>query len=697
MRAFASFVVRRSRAIVAIWVLIALAAAIPAGQLTERIGNGGYEVPGSQSQRVDTLNAENFPRTNGQSLAAVITSSSPAHAELQRRARNLQKKLNDFEDVKFQGRPYASHSGEMIVVPFILSGSIADAQKAVVPLRTFVREVAGPDATVVGRAAVWEETTAISKEDLARAERISVPISLVILAAAFLSVVAALIPIGLAIVSIVVVFAALGLLSHAIDMSVYVTNTAQLLGLGLAIDYSLFIVSRYREQRGKGASSDEAIIDALTTTGRAVLVSGLTIALGLSSLAVLGVGVFGSMALGASAAAAVAALGALTLVPAILRLLGNRIDSLTITPAMRAAKRGHLWHALGELILRRRWIVLTSSFLILFLCAVPILGTKLIVAGTDGLLPESNQLRLTSDAIASEFGPGALEPIEIMSRPRYANRIRTAVLRDPGVADVPLPKVSKDGWSRIMVLPSVKGGSEAGDEAIRRIRQRVDGLAPSGEAYVGGGPSLGVDLVDRVEERLPLMILVACALAFILLLVALRSIVVPLKAVATNLLSVAATLGLVTLIFQNIGGADGLAWYVPPFLFAIVFGLSMDYEVFLLSRVREEYDSGLSNDNAVVSALRQSGRPITLAAVVIMVVFLSSADTNLESFRQLGVGMAIAVFLDATLVRCALVPAALAVLGDRNWWLPAFMERRIPGRPSPASQSPAPAPASSVD
>lgn len=695
MKALASFVVRHPRAIIAIWVLAALAAAIPAGQLTKRIGNGGYNVPGSQSQRVDELNADNFPKADGQPLAAVITTAAPARVELQRRARHLQLRLSENDDVKSQGHTYASRSGEMIVVPFVLSGTLADAQKAVVSLRSWVRTVAGPHATVVGQAAVWEETTAISKEDLARAERISVPLSLIILVAAFLSVVAALIPIGLAIVSIVVVFAALGLLSNVVDMSVYVTNTAQLLGLGLAIDYSLFIVSRYREQRGRGADTDEAIIDALTTTGRAVLVSGLTIALGLSSLAVLGVGVFGSMALGASAAAALAALGALTLVPAVLRLLGSRIDAFAIRPAMRAAQRGRLWHALGNLILRRRWIVLTSSILVLVLCAAPVFGTKLMFAGTDGLLPGSNQLRRTSDAITQEFGQGALEPIEIMSRPRYAKRIRTAVLREPGVADVLPPKVGEEGWARLTVLPSVKSGSEAGDEAIRRIRERVDGLTPGGKVYVGGEPSLGVDLIERVETRLPLMILVACSLAFVLLLIALRSIVVPLKAVITNLLSVAATLGLVTLIFQNLGGADGLAWYVPPFLFAIVFGLSMDYEVFLLSRVREEYDSGLSNDAAVTSALRQSGRPITLAALVIMVVFLSSADTSLESFRQLGVGMSIAVFLDATLVRCALVPAALAVLGDRNWWLPGFLERRMPARHS--SRPSAPVAASSVD
>ncbi len=677
MRALGSFAVRHPRWVIAAWVIAAIAAAIPAGELTKHIGNGGYEVPGSQSQQVDRLRTTKFPGGDGQPLAAVFTSPRPAPLRLRAQARRLALRLERNPEVEAVGRPAISPNRTTLVLPFSLPGSLADAQKDVVGLRDWVHSVAGEDVTVVGQAAVWEETTAISKRDLAGAERISLPLSLIILVAAFLSLVAALVPIGLAIVSLVVTFAALGLLSQVVDMSVYVTNTAQLLGLGLAIDYSLFMVSRYRERRGEGLDTSEAIVGTVDTTGRAVLVSGVTIALGLSSLAVLGVGVFGSMALGASTAAALAALGALTLVPAVLQVLGPRIDRLAIRPAMRAAQRGRLWSALGDLVLRRRWPILVGSILVLLLCAVPVLGTKLVFAGTDGLLPASNQLRQTSDAVTREFGGAVLEPIEVMARPGDARRVAAVAGHDPGVSKVLPPQAGGGGWVRIEALPAPGSGSEAGSATVRRIRAEMARVAPRSRVYVGGQPALGVDLIERVKSRFPLMIAIACGLAFLLLLFALRSVVVPLKAVATNLLSVAATLGLVTLIFQDIGGAEGLAWFVPPFLFAIVFGLSMDYEVFLLSRVREEYDSGVGNDAAVTNALRQSGRPITLAALVIMLVFLSSAGTSLESFRQLGVGMAIAVLLDATLVRCALVPAALAVLGDRNWWLPSSLARRL--------------------
>jgi putative drug exporter of the RND superfamily len=681
MRAIGSFAVRHPRWIVAAWAIAAIAALLPAGELTKHVGNGGYGVPGSQSRQVDQLRGSRFPASDGQPLAAVISRPSAAPAELRIEVRRLARKLERNSEIESVGRPFLGPKKKMIVLPFYLPGSLADAQKAVVPLRDWIHAEAGNEVTVVGQAAVWEETTAISKRDLARAERISVPLSLLILIAAFLSLVAALIPIGLAIVALVVTFAALGLLSQVVDMSVYVTNTAQLLGLGLAIDYSLFMVSRYRERRGEGLETSEAIVATSETTGRAVLVSGVTIALGLSSLAVLGIDVFRSMALGASAAAALAALGALTLVPAILQLLGPRIDRLAIRPAMRAAQRGRLWRALGDAVLRRRWAVLLGSTAVLLLCAVPALGTKLIFAGTDGLLPASNHLRQTTNAVTSEFDGAILEPIEIMSRPAYTARVRAAALRDPGVSKVLRPQVGEGGWVRIDALLAEGIDSKAADATIGRVRDAARQVAPAGRVYVGGQPALGVDLIDRVQSRFPLMILMACLLAFGLLLISLRSLVVPLKAVITNLISVAATLGLVTLIFQDLGGAEGLAWFVPPFLFAIVFGLSMDYEVFLLSRVREEYDRGVGNDTAVTNALRQSGRPITLAALVIMLVFLSSAGTSLESFRQLGVGMAIAVLLDATLVRCGLVPAALAVLGDRNWWLPRALAQRLPGRP----------------
>jgi putative drug exporter of the RND superfamily len=682
------FVVGRPRVVVAAWLVVLLAALAPAGGLQSRIGNGGYEVPGSQSQRVTQLTASSFPAQHGQALGAVLRSSAPDVAALRARAHRLMTALERRPGVRSIGSLYVSAHRRMAVLTFYLDGDVAAAQKQIPSLDRWVRRVAGARTGLVGEAASWHESAELSKRNLARAEQLTIPITLVILLVAFLSVGAALVPVGLAIVTLVIAFAGLGLLSHAIDMSVYVTNTAQLLGLGLSIDYSLFVVTRYREHRGQGMQIPDALRLTLQTTGRAILISGITVTLGLASVAALGVSVFSSMALGASFAAALAALGALTLVPAVLRIAGTRIDRFSLAPVARASQRGGLWRRLGALVVRRRWPVLAITTLLLLACSLPLLGSRLVFAGVDGLLPASNPQRQLSDAVMREFGNGVIAPIVIIARSEYGVRVEETALRQRGVATVLVPEAGEHGFSRVYVVPSASAGSAAADGTVRRVRAAVEAAVPAGAAFVGGEAALGVDLIARVRGRFPLMVALAAISAFALLLIALRSLVVPIKAVLTNLLSVAATLGLVTLVFQRLGGDRGLAWFVPPFLFAVVFGISMDYEIFLLSRVREEYEreralaaqqpDGRANGRAVTRALERSGRAITLAALSIMLVFATSANTSQELFRQLGVGMALAVLLDATVIRCGLVPAALAVLGARNWWLPRRLDRRLP-------------------
>ncbi len=686
MSAVIEFIVGHPRQVLAAWLVVLVAAAIPASQLQNRVGNGGYEVPGSQSQRANELASSSFPAQKGQPLGAVFTSSKPDVVRLRARAQALASMLAHKRGIESVGSLYVSARHRMVVQTFYLSGGLASAQKAVPSLQGWVHRVAGRDVALVGEAATWHESTLLAKRDLSRAERLTIPITLVILLVAFLSVGAALVPVGLAVIVLVIAFAGLGLLSYLIDMSVYVTNTAQLLGLGLSIDYSLFIVTRYRESRRHGLEVEDALRHTLRTTGRAILISGVTVTLGLASVAVLGVEVFTSMALGASFAAALAALGALTLVPAVLRILGGRIDRFALKPAVRASQRGTLWQRIGSAVTRRRWLVLVGTTLLLVVCALPLLGNRLMFAGVDGLLPASDAQRQASDAVMREFGSGVIAPIVVMARTAQAERIEGTVLGVHGVVNAAPPEAGRHGWSRIFVVPKAAAGSRAADETVRRLRRAVAPEVSRGTAYVGGEAALGVDLIARVRERFMVMVGVAALLAFVLLLVTLRSLVVPLKAVLTNLLSVAATLGLVSLIFERLGGDPGLAWFVPPFLFAVVFGISMDYEIFLLSRVREEYErqrgreqTGVPpNDLAVTRALERSGRSITLAALLIMLVFLTSADASQEIFRQLGVGMALAVFLDATVVRCGLVPAALAVLGERNWWLPRQLAARLP-------------------
>lgn len=685
MRRLARVVINHPRLVVTAWLLALTFSILPAGTLSDRVSNGGYEVAGSQSQRAEDLDASRFSRGGVYQQLFVAVKSDGASAE--RLARDLRAAL---EGSKVAGtrvlRPQTR--GDVLLVPFLVAGDISTAQKRVTELRPVIAAV-DTRAQLLGEGAVWEEATAIAEADLTRGEALALPLTLLVLLGAFLSVVAAGIPIALAMVSLVVTFAALALLGSVMDLSVYVTNTASVIMLGLAIDYSLFIVSRYRELRRESGGVGRPLEEALTTTGRAVLFSGLTIAVGLSSLLVIDVGVSDSMAVGASLAAAIAALGALTLVPAILSLIGPGIDRLQLGRVARAAESARLWKGLARRALARPWLMLCSSAAVLVVLTLPLTSARLTYSSGYELLPAGNETREAGNAVINAFGPGTLGKLLILTSAPAGEALAT-VEGHSGIATADFAGTS-GGLSRIIAVPAVLGNTPEADQLIRDLRTDLP-RALEAEVLVGGPPALGPDLVDRIESRLPWMIATASGLAFVLLLLAFRSIAIPIKAILTNLLSVAATLGLVTFIFQVLGNSDGIAWFVPPFLFAIVFGLSMDYEIFLLSRVRDEHLAGATNDEAVSRALVSSARPITFAALVMMIVFLGFGLARLETFQQLGVGMAIAIFLDATLVRCALVPAALVLLGERNWWIPSWLDRILPGgqavRPTAARASP---------
>jgi RND superfamily putative drug exporter len=681
MKRLSVFIGKHPWLVIAAWLLALALALLPASKLSDRVSNGGYEVPGSQSREIERLDAESFGQGKRQLLYVVVPHRAGGADRIEPVVVALRRAPNS---PGIEVRP-PQRGGKVTLIPFLVPGSFAEVQKQAEGLREEVRNTyAG--ARLLGEAAVWDEASSIAEEDLSRAEALALPLTLLVLLIAFLSVVAAGLPIVLALVSLVIAFGALSLLGTQLDLSIYVTNTASILMLGLAIDYSLFIITRYRELRAaNGGDLPAALEETLETTGRAILFSGVTIALGLSSLAVIGVGVFTSMALGASMAAAIAALGALTFIPAVLCLLGSKIDRLQLRPLARAADSARLWKRLARKVLARPWLVLSGAVLLLVLCALPLTQSQLIYPNGYTLLPEDNELRVAGAETARSFSPGALDQVEIVTDAAAAGKTVAATRATPGIASASVSG-QEGSLVRIVAVPSMPSHTPAADDLVRELRSQLPAKAGV-PVVVGGNPALGVDLIDRIEARFPWMIAVACALSFLLLLLAFRSVVVPAKAIVTNLLSVAATLGLVALLFEGLGSSDGIAWFVPPFLFAIVFGLSMDYEIFLLSRVRDEHLAGASNEEAITRALVRNARPITLAALVMMIVFLAFATAQLETFRQLGVGMAIAVLLDATVVRCALVPAALALLGERNWWLPSPLGRLLPGAATRTGQA----------
>jgi len=666
-------VVRRPRRVLGVWAVLAVVFGIIGSGLQDRLANRGYEVPGSPSDQAQQR-ARSFFGADTTRVFVALTSASADHARVRAASADVTPRMRGLDDLVAVEPPTIGRDGRAAVVPVALRVDAAEAQHRVADVRDRLGGIGGGsiDSGVIGQAAVFNSYSTIAREDLAKAERFAFPITLAVLLVAFLSVIAAGLPVLLAGVTLVMTFGLLYVLTLVTDMSVFATNTAVLLGVGLSIDYSLFVVTRYREELRRGRSVDDAIVEAQRTSGRTVAASALTVAAALTCLLVVGVGIFSSMTYGASGAAILAGLCAITLLPAVLKLLGPRVDRFSLRPVVRAADSARLWSRVGDMVIRRRLPVIAVIVVVLVAMSIPVSGLQLDARATS-VLPASSHVRQLSDRVALSLGETAGSPVEVYTD-APPGPVRQAIASTPGVREVSTPARGRDGGSRLIAGLTDPSDSAAAETTVERLREAL----PRGTT-VGGETAQALDLKSRIDARTPWVVLAAVVLGFALLLVSIRSIVVPIKAVITTLLSVGAALGMIVLGYSVLADTDTIASFVPLLLFAVVFGLSIDYEIFLLSRVREEYEGGRGNDDAVRAGLVRSARPITLAATVMMSVFLASAASSLVPLRQLGLGLALAVLIDATVVRALLVPAALSLIGDRNWWFPV----RSPGRPRP--------------
>jgi len=474
---------------------------------------------------------------------------------------------------------------------------------------------------------------------------------------------------------------------------VYVTNTASAIGIGVAIDYALFVVTRYREELRRGRSVAGAVAVSVGTSGRAVALSGATVIVALFGMFIVNVQAFRSMAIGCMTVVAVAVVGALTLMPAVLAVLGRRIDRWRVPFLGRDRRQDgeRFWHRWALSIMRRPWVYLIASLAVLLTLAAPLLSIQLGQSGS-AILPPGESPRVASEQMAQAFGPGVAGPLEIVVRtPGAAGQAGVARLigelrADPAVAAVTAPGRAA-GLTRVSVIAKFPPESKDTEALVRRVRQTyVPAAGLSGSALVGGETAFNLDLENEIAGHLPEVIGVVLLLSFILLMMAFRSLLLPLKAIIMNLLSVAAAYGLMVALFQW-GWAEGplgfqsqgfIDVWVPMFLFSILFGLSMDYEVFLMSRIREEYGRTGSNEQAVARGLESSARTITSAALIMVTVFAAFATSRLVPFKEMGFGLAAAVLIDATIVRTVLVPSAMKLMGDWNWWMPSWLDRWLP-------------------
>ena len=589
------------------------------------------------------------------------------------------------------------------LLPVVMAGSVEQAADHIATLRGVVDRADGGDGFEVllaGQGALNEDFNTIAEEDLRQGETIGVVVALVVLVAVFGAIVAALLPIGLAVLAIAAAIGLVALLGLVFDFSFFVTNMITMMGLAVTIDYSLFIVSRYREERRAGHDRLDAIELAGATASRAVLFSGITVVLALVGMLLIPTTIFRSLASGAILVVITAVAASLTLLPALLGLLGDRVNALRVRrrSSLERQRQGGIWVAISRAAMRRPVLSLLAAVAFLVVASTSVFDLRTGFAGVS-TLPDDFASKRAFTVLATEFSGGLTTPVEVVvdgdagdqAVRQGVEKLRALLAADRGFG--PSAVEVNDARDLSVVSASVTGdpSGAAAVEAVTRIREDYVAEAfPAGtpaKVLVGGETAFNKDFFDLTDTYTPIVFGFVLLLSLLLLTVVFRSIVVPVKSILLNLLSVGAAYGILVAVFQKGGPAigrrladllgfqqvDAIEAWLPLFLFSVLFGLSMDYHVFLLSRIREHYDRTGDNAESVAEGVRTTARIITGAALIMVAVFGGFAAGRLVSFQQMGFGLAVAVLIDATIIRSVLVPAAMKLLGDWNWYLPSWL------------------------
>jgi RND superfamily putative drug exporter len=689
------FTVRRRRLVLALTVLFVLAAGAGGAGAFGAFEDEGFEDPGSESHRASRFLQEEIGTDDPEMVLLVEAASgsdvddpavATAGTELTESLASEPEVASAISYWSLGGAPeLRSKEGTAALVVVDVDGD----DETVGDLSDRYAGAHGPVTVGIGGedaidAAIQEQLGS----DLARAESLAIPATLVLLVLVFGGVVAASLPLAMALVSVTGTLLALFAVAQVTDVSIYSINLTTALGLGLAIDYSLFIVSRFREELAAGRSSDDAVVRAVETAGRTVAFSALIVAASLSALLVFPLYFLRSFAYAGTAVVVSAAAGALLTLPALLAVLGPRVNAWSFhrrsaVPRGPGSERG-FWHRLANTVMRRPVPVATGVIVLLLVLGSPFLRANPGLPSYESL-PESNEARQVAETLATEFDGNQSEQFAIVlpgTDAAGADSEAVATFADrvgvlDGVADVTVDSADAGSW--LTVVPSVALVSAEGEDLVEGIRD-ID--APF-EFGVEGDAAELVDTKDAIYDRLPLALAIIGITTFVLLFAVFGSLLVPLKAIVVNLLSLTATFGAMVWIFQE-GHLSGVLDFtatgqldvaMPILMFCIAFGLSMDYEVFLLSRIKEEHDRTGDNTQAVAAGLARTGRLVTAAAVVLAITFAAFATGGMSFMKLMGLGLALAIVMDATIVRGLLVPAVMRLAGEANWWAPAPVRR----------------------
>ena len=587
------------------------------------------------------------------------------------------------------------------IMPFVMVGNLDQATDNMeAELLDMVREADGKDGfqvLIAGEASFGAELNELTVKDIEKGERIGVPVALIILLVLFGAVLAALLPILLAIVAIIVALGAAALVGQATELIFFVTLMITMIGLAVGIDYSLIVVSRFREELARGLDKYDAIARTGATASRTVVFSGITVVLALAGMLIIPTTVYRGLAMGAILVVISAVMASLTLMPAVLTLLGHRVNALRLPFIGRRldrrseGTRGGLWDWIIRLVMAQPLVSLVVSAAVLIAAASSLLDIDTGFNGVDAF-PDGVQAKEAFLLLEEEFSFGVVNQVEIAiegdvsSAPVKSGvaRLQARLSEDP---DFEGQATLQDNGRRVTLLSvPVRGepSSASAVDAVTRLREQYIPDAFSGvqaEVFVTGLTAFNLDFFEIADTYTPVVFAAVLGLSFLLLMLVFRSIVVPAKAIVMNLLSVGAAYGLMVLVFQKGVGSSLLGFqeteiidaWIPLFLFSVLFGLSMDYHVFLLSRIRERYDQTHDNMESVAHGLRATAGLITGAALIMVAVFSGFAAGDIVSNQQVGFGLAVAVLLDATIVRTVLVPSAMRLLGNANWYLPSFL------------------------
>jgi RND superfamily putative drug exporter len=670
----AAISVRHRYRAIAVW-LAALIGVVVLGGMVTSTADINDRLDGSDSQRAYDLAAAHMPSVTGISTTVVfkttdleLTAAVVDEIAALPRIDHVEGPLDHPEQVGPGGISFAAVSFSRHGPPTIEATAAAIEQIAAAHQSTDLEVALGGEPFVNG--------------DVPATEGVGLAAAVVILLIAFGSVVAMGLPIVSALIGIGLSLSAIPLVSTVLPTADFTSTVAAMIGLGVGIDYALFMVTRYRAELASGRDVGDAIAAAVRTSGRAIVFAGGTVVVSLLGLLLIGMDFLKGFAVASSLTVAIAVAAAVTLVPALLAILGRRIDRLSVH------RRGHVTTSRDNL--GRRWgrviqhhpvVAVVAGGAVLLLAALPVMSMRLAVAD-EGNDPAGSTTRVAYDRLAEGFGPGVNGPLLIVVEDATRlTPIVEAVRATDGVAFVATPQSSPDGAIGVFAAyPTTSPQSPATEQLVRDLRSQL----PSG-VHLGGQTASGIDFSAFMGQRLPWFIGAVLLVSFLLLLAVFRSLLVPLKAVILNLVSIAAAYGAMVAVFQwgwfssvlHIEPAPIEPW-APMMLFAIVFGLSMDYEVFLLSAVKERYDETRDNHAAVLDGLSATARVITAAAAIMVCVFASFMVADLRSIKLIGFGLAAAVFIDATIVRLVMVPATMELLGRWNWWLPRRLQRALP-------------------